>query len=211
MDHTLGSSGNTSGHYAYVRGSYYYYFNYGVRSSELTSPVMNNQNWNCYIVFYYLLSNSPGNLTLNQHSIDSAGDITGTMALYNISGNQGNSWQRARAKVKTVSGNFILMFHGDTTNYYGSTIAIDDIRFEACNAPASCLPNEFRCRNGYCIPSTWNCSKVDDCGDSSDEMGCGRKKTMASALFYLFYCLLFFSQRVRLRTGLVHVVERLFG
>lgn len=32
-----------------------------------------------------------------------------------------------------------------------------------------CTKNEFRCRNGQCIPSHWHCDNEKDCNDGSDE------------------------------------------
>ena len=32
-----------------------------------------------------------------------------------------------------------------------------------------CLPHQFVCKNYKCIPLSWKCDSVDDCGDRSDE------------------------------------------
>ncbi|XP_074696019.1 low-density lipoprotein receptor-related protein 3 isoform X3 [Strix aluco] len=37
---------------------------------------------------------------------------------------------------------------------------------------AVCQSDEFRCANGKCIPSTWKCNSMDECGDNSDERNC---------------------------------------
>ena len=34
---------------------------------------------------------------------------------------------------------------------------------------------KFKCSDGSCIPDVWHCDAEDDCGDSSDELGCKGK------------------------------------
>ena len=36
-----------------------------------------------------------------------------------------------------------------------------------------CKRNEFACNNGKCITEAQKCNQRDDCGDGSDEEGCG--------------------------------------
>ncbi|KAK1153494.1 sortilin-related receptor [Acipenser oxyrinchus oxyrinchus] len=36
----------------------------------------------------------------------------------------------------------------------------------------TCLPNQYRCSNGNCISSIWQCDSDNDCGDMSDELEC---------------------------------------
>ncbi|KAJ6653954.1 hypothetical protein lerEdw1_007586 [Lerista edwardsae] len=36
----------------------------------------------------------------------------------------------------------------------------------------TCLPNQYRCSNGNCINSIWQCDNDNDCGDMSDERNC---------------------------------------
>ena len=37
-----------------------------------------------------------------------------------------------------------------------------------------CTDSQFTCDNGNCIPATWECDTDNDCGDNSDEVGCGK-------------------------------------
>ncbi|TRY65077.1 hypothetical protein DNTS_006077, partial [Danionella cerebrum] len=36
----------------------------------------------------------------------------------------------------------------------------------------SCKPDQFHCANGKCIPESWKCNAMDECGDNSDEELC---------------------------------------
>ena len=38
---------------------------------------------------------------------------------------------------------------------------------------AACSYYENRCQNGLCKHSHYWCNGIDDCGDMSDELGCG--------------------------------------
>ncbi|XP_028406957.1 sortilin-related receptor-like [Dendronephthya gigantea] len=44
-----------------------------------------------------------------------------------------------------------------------------------CYKPSgkSCAPDEFLCKNNFCIPMNMRCDWNNDCGDLSDEEGCG--------------------------------------
>ena len=38
-----------------------------------------------------------------------------------------------------------------------------------------CQESYFTCASGKCVLSGWQCDGTDDCGDNSDEEGCGKK------------------------------------
>ena len=41
-------------------------------------------------------------------------------------------------------------------------------------AETECAIDEFRCTDGRCMPDIIVCDGHDDCGDGTDELGCGR-------------------------------------
>ncbi|KAG9355760.1 hypothetical protein JZ751_000600 [Albula glossodonta] len=47
----------------------------------------------------------------------------------------------------------------------------------------SCDSDQFHCANGKCIPETWKCNTMDECGDNSDEELCAQPNPSASFSF----------------------------
>lgn len=45
---------------------------------------------------------------------------------------------------------------------------------------STCAPSDFMCKSGRCIPATFKCDSENDCGDYSDEAGCGNITCSAS-------------------------------
>ena len=43
-----------------------------------------------------------------------------------------------------------------------------NVEFKGC---CFCAKNQFLCDNTKCIPESWKCNGLNDCGDNSDEMG----------------------------------------
>lgn len=54
-----------------------------------------------------------------------------------------------------------------------STSKKTPINFDSNN----CQDWMFRCANAKCVPYWWKCDSVNDCGDGSDERGCGRDES----------------------------------
>lgn len=47
---------------------------------------------------------------------------------------------------------------------------------------STCLNWMFKCDNGNCLPYWWRCDSINDCGDNSDEVGCGIDPEPSSVL-----------------------------
>lgn len=45
-----------------------------------------------------------------------------------------------------------------------------------------CVFGQFKCANHRCIDGTDVCNEIDDCGDQSDELGCGQLHLLLSSL-----------------------------
>lgn len=57
-------------------------------------------------------------------------------------------------------------------------------------AESTCGPREFGCNSGRCIPQSFRCDSDNDCGDYSDEMGCGKKRF---PLLFILPCMNFYT------------------
>ncbi|XP_036994417.2 complement component C6 [Artibeus jamaicensis] len=63
------------------------------------------------------------------------------------------------------------------------------VNFQRCIPSKLCkiedidCKNKFRCDSGRCIASKLECNGENDCGDNSDERGCGKKKTVCARKF----------------------------
>jgi hypothetical protein len=169
VDHTLS---NSSGHFMIIYSSYYSSTDIG----RLVSPAMVNNQSACYLTFYYHISGSnPGNLTVYQAPLDDYNvphPEEHWQVLASLSGDYGAVWYLSRQKLMKMSGRFRLIFESTRGSGYDGHVAIDDIGFQPCTPPVKCADDKFTCHNKYCIPSTWECNAVDDCGDSSDELNC---------------------------------------
>ena len=60
--------------------------------------------------------------------------------------------------------------------------------------------NKFQCNNQRCIDNSKRCNSLNDCGDGSDEFGCGKQLAILSSMHVLhrdnsrksrFYCFVF--------------------
>nr|XP_033798268.1 low-density lipoprotein receptor-related protein 3 [Geotrypetes seraphini] len=64
-----------------------------------------------------------------------------------------------------------IFFHSDPSSSGQSQgFRLSYIRGKA--GQSICLSDEYLCGNGKCIPHTWKCNSVDECGDGSDEKNC---------------------------------------
>ncbi|NXR79397.1 MALR1 protein, partial [Pycnonotus jocosus] len=124
-DHTLQEP---SGHYIFIKNSF---FQLPGQKSRISSPVLSRKNRNCkvregVIIFYYHMYGAHiGSLIIYQRTT-----LKHEKILLNLTGNQGNFWQR---KALTVSGDgdedFQVVFEGIAGEGPKDGIALDDLTF----------------------------------------------------------------------------------
>ncbi|XP_075432481.1 low-density lipoprotein receptor-related protein 3 isoform X1 [Ascaphus truei] len=69
-----------------------------------------------------------------------------------------------------------IFFHSDSSSSGQSQgFRLSYIRGKA--GLSVCPADEFLCGNGKCVPNTWKCNAIDECGDYSDEQNCTAPST----------------------------------
>lgn len=139
----------------------------------------------CVLFFrFYNYGQSVGAAELQLH-MELSNDST---VLWRVLYNQGDQWSQAAVQLGRLTQPFHLSLHKVSLGIYEGVSAIDDIRFENCTLPLpaeSCEgPDHFWCRHTKaCIETRLLCDLVDDCGDETDELDCGK-------FFFFFWTLL---------------------
>uniref|UniRef100_H0YSL1 MAM and LDL receptor class A domain containing 1 n=1 Tax=Taeniopygia guttata TaxID=59729 RepID=H0YSL1_TAEGU len=182
-DHTLQES---SGHYIFIKSSF---FQLPGQKARISSPVLSRKNKNCKIIFYYHMYGAHiGSLIIYQRTT-----LKHEKILLNLTGNQGNYWQR---KALTLSGDgdddFQVVFEGIAGEGPKDGIALDDLTFSRECLPSqeflpaeppelppagSCSHGHRQCQNGKCYRPEQSCDFEDNCGDNTDESECGTSCT----------------------------------
>ncbi|NXY12952.1 MALR1 protein, partial [Atrichornis clamosus] len=121
-DHTLQEP---SGHYIFIKSSF---FQLPGQKARISSPVLSRRSKNCKvcegIIFYYHMYGAHiGSLIIYQRTT-----LKHEKLLLNLTGNQGNFWQR---KALTLSGDedFQVVFEGIAGKGPKDGIALDDLTF----------------------------------------------------------------------------------
>uniref|UniRef100_A0A8C8RM21 MAM and LDL receptor class A domain containing 1 n=1 Tax=Pelusios castaneus TaxID=367368 RepID=A0A8C8RM21_9SAUR len=180
-DHTLHEA---SGHYIFIKSSFP---QLPEQKARIFSPKISRRSKNCKILFYYhMYGVSIGSLIVYQVTASNQEKV-----LLNLTGNQGNFWQR-KLLLLNVDEDFQITFEGRVGKGYRGDIALDDITFtkECLRSPdflsaeptappptGSCSHGYWECQNGKCYRPEQSCDFVDDCGDNTDENECGTSCT----------------------------------
>ena len=68
-----------------------------------------------------------------------------------------------------------ILYTAKQVQCFNVFVALDEENF--------CDDKQFRCDNGICQPSDYECDNFNDCGDNSDEEDCPTSKCMCVDLF----------------------------
>ena len=120
--------------------------------------------------------------------------------LWRVLYNQGDQWSQAVVQLGRLTQPFHLLLHKVSLGIYVGVSAIDDIRFENCLLPPpskSCKePDHFWClHTRICVKKLQLCDLVDDCGDYTDEVNCGKYLSFWS-LSLIFKIFIYFNWKI---------------
>ncbi|XP_041367445.1 MAM and LDL-receptor class A domain-containing protein 2-like [Gigantopelta aegis] len=169
-DHTLKTP---AGFYMYVDSGKGAFFGHAI----MQSPVFGQLSASCQVNFWYHKKSAGGvmRLFLIPPGIRTNA-VSGRILLWSAFGAHGSQWNNASAGVGARMPGYRLLFEALHVLRSGD-MAIDDITMSQCgltNNATVCAANQFHCTRGACVDNSKVCDFQDDCGDSSDELNCGR-------------------------------------
>jgi hypothetical protein len=75
--------------------------------------------------------------------------------------------------VHPVSLNHVHHFVSSAWMACHSKLFLSELLIPFISLGGTCAAGQFKCTNDKCIPTAWKCDHENDCGDNSDETGCG--------------------------------------
>ncbi|XP_063781223.1 MAM and LDL-receptor class A domain-containing protein 1 [Pseudophryne corroboree] len=181
-DHTLQTP---SGFYIFIEGSFPHLPGKG---AKLSGPMISKWSRNCKLIFYFhMYGEGIGSLTIHQVTVSGH-----EVMLLNLTGDQGNFWQRKELALHELGEDFYVTFEGKVGKDQRGDIALDDLLLSNQCVSSSALvpdspenwPGKGICPAGFCVCKNGKfyspgkrCDFVNDCGDNTDENECGTSCT----------------------------------
>ncbi|XP_075067573.1 MAM and LDL-receptor class A domain-containing protein 1 [Mixophyes fleayi] len=186
-DHTMQFP---SGFYIFIEGSFPHLPG---QVAKLSGPMISKWSRNCKLIFYFhMYGEGIGSLTIHQVTVSGR-----EILLLNLTGDQGNFWQRQELLLHEFGEDFYVTFEGEVGKDQRGDIALDDLVLSnQCvsfpnlvpdypnNKPVEgfCRAGFWKCKNKKCYRPEKRCDFVDDCGDNTDEDGCGTSCTFENGI-----------------------------
>ncbi|XP_072269512.1 MAM and LDL-receptor class A domain-containing protein 1 [Pyxicephalus adspersus] len=186
-DHSLQ---NPSGSYIFIESSFP---QLPGQAAKLSGPLVSKWSRNCKLIFYFhMYGEGIGSLNVYQVTVSRQ-----AVQHLNLTGDQGNFWQRKELKLQELEEDFYVVFEGKVGKDPIGDIALDDIVLSNDCIPSSIPVSEpqktwpmkgfcplgfLKCNNRKCYRPEEQCDFVDNCGDNTDEKDCGTSCTFENGL-----------------------------